>query len=762
MTRAIGWITGALLTAALTCGTHSSAQTTSRYWEWGWGTYGGAVPLDVARYDWSLINFGNVAADARAVDRCNELLRLNPEHKLVIRVWPIMGKGDCKQNRYQATLFHFVYSEKAREAVLRETERQVKLIIDGVDLPQNVVGLTFLEELPGHFTSSPFKKAWQEGDPLPWGIERFAGEIERELGAPFDMTSSEHRLWWGKKYCDALEAIHRTMKQASGGRLVLYWQATAYYNLDHLQPGDSLVRPRIVPVQLRDIVKPGVCDGIFGYPNNAAVWQKQTQAIVEKLQCLCFSQTSTPAFMRLSKFDDLVRIARWENPGNLGTFVYMQAGRGSKAWNELPYLDGKRYWTTSDHARKFAWDYQIGMDTVRRQLAPQVALDYDLRGKRRHDFIHVFGQVSNPRDLSWFSGNQDEATLRQVKVTLSVPDGFSLPVENSPPATIDLGAIGPRQVKAPDWWVRVDGDGTMPAGQAFSLKAEADGGVVSDVSCTELDVTIPACQPREIRRSGDRWVEPAYRLPTFQPALELTGRNTDVIFPGLECEGRSVLFRGLVPSDTRLVIGPGYVAKLVRKPMFDRQTRTFAKHRGEGAEFAAFSTGYPVYRSPPVKVRQGGHYTLRVTGRVADGAVFHALVMFFGQREGKQVQDGKSCLFNALKADRFLTVEKTVDTPSFEADPVTACVYFYCHERKGTLQLKSFDLSLADIPEDGLDVTANLEGVLPELQRPFTAWTYHDRCDPARGGTPRVDLRFFDPSASGAAAGPDRQGADDF
>ena len=204
----------------------ASAAPPSRYWELGWGLYGGEG-LDAARFDWHMISFGNVGANEKTVAALNEMLVLNPRHKFLIRVWPIMGLGDCPENRHQATLFHYLYKPGVREKVLAETKRQIELVCQGVTRPQNVYGSCFLEELPGHFTSSPFGRKWKPDDDLPWDIKRFRKEIETELGEPLDWASEKHRLWWGRKYCQVLGEIHRAMKEASRGKPVFYYQATA-------------------------------------------------------------------------------------------------------------------------------------------------------------------------------------------------------------------------------------------------------------------------------------------------------------------------------------------------------------------------------------------------------------------------------------------------------------------------------------------------------------------------------------------------------
>ena len=47
-----------------------------------------------------------------------------------------------------------------------------------------------------------------------------------------------------------------------------------------------------MPFYIKDLLQEGNCDGIFGYPNNDLIWQKQTMDIVQKHNCFFFSQIS--------------------------------------------------------------------------------------------------------------------------------------------------------------------------------------------------------------------------------------------------------------------------------------------------------------------------------------------------------------------------------------------------------------------------------------------------------------------------------------
>ena len=66
--------------------------TPDRYWELGVGCYLGGLgeltELDVARFDWVMVCFGNISSDRSTTDLLNRLLQINPDLKFMVRLWP--------------------------------------------------------------------------------------------------------------------------------------------------------------------------------------------------------------------------------------------------------------------------------------------------------------------------------------------------------------------------------------------------------------------------------------------------------------------------------------------------------------------------------------------------------------------------------------------------------------------------------------------------------------------------------------------------
>jgi hypothetical protein len=750
-------VTVAMVSCMVLTAGDGNKDENSRYWSWGWGTYGLGTnlannpdnALDNARFDWTFICFGNDPADQSAVDRCNEILKLNPKHKFVIRVWSIGGLGDCKENRNQATFLHYLYAPGVREKLLAETRRQIELIVKGVSIPESVVGCTFLEELPGHFSSAPFGGRWKAGEDLPWDIKRFQKEIAAELGETFDMMNPKHRQWWGQQYVKVISEINKTMKEASGGRIVIYYQETNQVALDQVEDGQQAYKNRppyaVIPIHYADILKPGLCDGIFGYPNNQTVWDQQTLSIARKLKCCFFSQISQPPGMRLSKLEEMTALARVEMPGNLGAFIFPTAGRKIRAWNELTYQDDS-YWTYVDHIRKFGWDNKIGIDIVDRALQPRISADYKCSGTSKTGFIHLQAQVLNPRDPSWYGGSADRATMKNLKVTLSVPDGFSIPHENNAGPTLTLGDLAAQECRALDWWVRLDKDTPeIPAGKGFLISVAADNGVQGKQLYTGADQTVPSFETHLLFRSGDSWVEPFYRGEPFPLVAELRSLRNDILFPQLDGGYRKVVYRDILPPYTRLRIGPGAKATLLPDPLFEEATLHFSPHKANAEGAVEFKDGYLLYGAGPVKVHSGESYKIKLTGWSPDGGQPLVVARFEGNKNGKNESSDMQAICASFTKEKTTAESPEIKVPIFDKGDVRLRFYFYRFQSKGSLFLESFDCRRTDIPEAGLDVSSRLEGILADLVPPFTTWIYRDLSDPVETW-PKISVRFLAPA----------------
>jgi len=437
------------------------------------------------------------------------------------------------------------------------------VVLDHISKPENVVGLTFLEELPGHFTDNAI--AMTEDGKTTWALEAYRKQIETELGKPF-VWNDEARLWWCRKYVQAINEIHQVMKEASGGRLVFYYQQTNQSNLDHVPADTPLATPNLIPIHLSDIVKPGLCDGLFAYPNNAFVWETQTLRFARERGWLFFSQLAHPGPMRLGSWDECLGLVKLRVPQNLGFFWYCEGNCANNIWNDdpsiLPNERGPQRLYFVEHTRRFLAQQKVGMDVVERNLKPELAFDYTIQDARAGAFAPVWVQVHNTRDAEWFASPED-AALRNVRVQLIPPAGVDLPERNSPPAEIALGDIEADGYRAVLWWAQMRQATTISAAKPMRVRLTAAGRPPVELTCDQADASPAAFQPREVCRSGESWVEPTYRVSEpFMPVVWLRSLGAPALRPTLTDGADTLLYNGTLRVGEELVIGPGLKARL--------------------------------------------------------------------------------------------------------------------------------------------------------------------------------------------------------
>jgi len=537
------------------------AQQADHYWQWGWGSYGAGSVEDVARFDWSFVNFGNIADNEQTVAHLNAILRVNPNHRFVIRIWPTLGIGKLRNNRYQATLWDYFYRPEVKERIRGKIRHQYELLHKGLSNPEAIVGMTYLEEVPQHFTSSPFKSKITQAF-MPWDMAPFEAEIRAELGHPFDISKEEDALWWGKKYCQYFNEMHQYMRSIAPNCKILYWQATYYNTLDRADK--KLFDNGVLPFYIEDLLKEGNCDGIFGYPNNDQVWQKQTMDIVQKHNCLFFSQISTPAGMRLTGFSDTVDRAMVKHPGNLGTFVYVGDDENIHAWNMIPEFKGKTNVHIDDLQRWIGHRYQVGMPVVKQILKPQLYLGYDFRDKAPGDYATVSATLYNPRNKSWFGGNADETALKNVELELSgIPDGYILPPEANSPRVLRIETLGGEEVIEATWWLQKDKERDSFSPKQLQVAAQADGVEKTVQNAEGMQQSRSMNTEYTITRTGERWlmISGGSRGSNFH--LELQALRRPVSYPRLTINNQEIVYRGSLGRGDKLLLYPGVKATLL-------------------------------------------------------------------------------------------------------------------------------------------------------------------------------------------------------
>lgn len=717
----------AIMLAGITAAPLAAQETPDRYWDWGVGAYfsglAGQTELDVALYDWVFLNFGNISATPETTAKLNRILKLNPDLKIVIRLWPIMSLGDCPENRFQATFLHYLYQPGVREGVLQNIRDQVSVVLDHIDKPENVVGLTFLEELPGHF-SAGLRWRPQEDGTLSWDLERFRAEIEAERGKPL-VWDDETRRWWGEKWVQVINEIHEEMKAAADGRTVIYYQATGYTSLDMFPEGTPLSQPGLMPIRWADIIQPGRCDGFFAYPNNRRIWDRYL-ALAREHGWLFFSQVSHPAFMRLAPWEECVAMAKERLPQNLGYFLYCEGDcAASRAWNADPGIPPGPEWNTRGvsralHQRRFLALEGVGRDVL--AAFPPLRLRVDLPLDRAPGSAHMHARVvvENVRDGSFYR-DPAEATAGNARITIQPPAGFSLEPEVAGPATLPLGDLPPAEALVADWWVTVSPEFTGEMQAPFTFTATCEDATPTTVAVSE-DTAILFAQTREIGISGTSWLEPAFRLEReeVRPVILIEALRYTVRNPGLGDGLVTIRYHGLLEPGMLLRLDPATGGRIFTRALVDDDGSARAD-ADDPTGFRAHDDGYLVGRiRVGRRISRGAPLEVTVSGRAADGGQ-SLVVMRFGTPDGDA---DASVLVNRF-SEEWREVSQTV-TPPEEAASLE-WIYLYRFRQEGTVWYGPVRVERADTSGEGLDVSGQLRGSFPALsRRSLRTFTYTD------------------------------------
>ena len=733
----------------------AQAQQANHYWQWGWGAYGPGLVEDVARYDWSLVNFGSIPSDAQTVERLNAILRVNPNHRFVIRIWPIMHLGKLPNNRYQATLWDYFYRPGIKEKIQENIRQQFELLHHGLTRPEAIIGMTFLEELPFHFTSIPFNAPITETF-MPWDMAPFEAEISAELGHPFDISKEEDALWWGKKYCLYLNEVHQYMRSIAPNCKIIYWHVNSHDTLDRADK--KLFDKGVLPFYMGDLLQDGNCDGIFGFPSNDLNWQKQTMDIVQKYNCLFFSQASTPARMRLTDFKETVERTMVKHPGNLGTFVHIEPeGANIHAWNMIPEFKGKSNVHIDDMLRWFGHRYQVGLPVVRQILKPRLYLDYDFCDKAPGDYVTVSVALYNPRNKSWFEGNEEQATLKNVELQLAnIPDGYILPPEANSPRLLRIESLGGEEVIEATWWLQKERDSDSFSPNQLQVAVQAAGLEKTVQSAEGMQQSRSMNTEYTISRTGERWlmISGGGRQSNFH--LEMESLRRKVNYPRLTLNDQEILYRGFLEPGDKLLLYPGVKATLVNPPLISEKTARF--DRDDADTERVFEDDYLVFSSPAFRVKAGREYVFTITGFVANNGILNSFVEFTGKRNGKPHTESVR-YFNPLGKE-LSTVRLTVQVPDFDANSeIKALIRFFRHERTGQLHLREFNFLDGENREH--DVTDRLDGFLNLPANAILTVGYDDRDEPNFWQAPLLKLRLVD-SSKIQQADEQRKGGGDF
>lgn len=516
-----------------------------------------------------------------------------------------------------------------------------------------------------------------------------------------------------------------------------------YSTLDMLPEGASLDRPYLIPHRWSDVIRPGLCDGFFAYPNNEHIWNEKYIRFAKKNNWLFFSQVSHPSGMRLCPWETCLALAKTRIPQNLGYFLFCPGNcAADRAWNADKGIPPGPKWNTRSvsqklHLRRILAIEDVGMDIVLGFPAIQLLVDLPLNEAKPGGFSHPRVIVTNSREASFFL-HLSTAVLQNVTVSLKVPVDFSLPEENSPPATLKLGALQPGERRVADWWLRVSENYTGKPRGKFIITARAKGCPPTQVELSS-DTTIVLAQPHEIGISGSKWIEASYRLRKreVKPRIQIEALTDRVRNPGVGNKYATIRWNGVLRSGHRLVLDPQNGARLFFKPLVDDDA-ALRRDPKDAMGFKSFDRGYLVIRLVPRGIVDPT-VPLRVTiSGKAEGGANSLVVLRFATKKGSV---DRSLLANRFSA-RWRKVSQVVSPP--EGAHSLRNVFLYRFHTRGRIWYGPVKIERVDAKPEGIDVSNRLSGAFPSLSKSaFRVFHYVDDNEPSV--RPRIKVQLLLP-----------------
>ena len=525
-------------------------------------TWGGGTELDIARMDWAIVAFGNEKTDLSTVARLNRLLEINPKLKFVLRLWP-------RSSSLKVFFLDYLYDATAKKAFNDEVRRQIRLVLDNIVRPENVQGVTLFEELPYQFAPDIRCLAETAPDaPLDPYLATFADWYRAETGLEMKCWNRDVRLWWGKKFAEALCDVYRHIK-AEEPRLRNYvWFMSHYRLLDWLEPGEDVHSPKVIPCRWCDIVKPGeAADGFFAYCNNS-FWADKYLTLAKENGWPYFTQLSHTATMRIGSWEDCLSIAKADLPENMGYFYYGPDFRYG-LWNDDPDVRPEDIPSVSGmypRARRFLAKEKVNLDIVRSYLKPSLTVSHNMGTVAVGGFAMVTAVVTNLRDEKWLP--DEDCEVRDVTLTVETPPEFEIPVSASCPESVRIARLRPGETKAVIWWAQRKRPSSDPRNMPLKVSLSAANAAAVEVSSTE-PVLSPQPEARFAFKSSRgmfRYVD--YAMGWSQHPTRITIENPRrsrslCVNPSIRKEGIKLTWRGVLKEGERLVLGPGVIGEHV-------------------------------------------------------------------------------------------------------------------------------------------------------------------------------------------------------
>lgn len=550
----------------LTAGTKTPPDY--NYWDLGAGSYGSAYGnwhdttfLDLARYDWLYICFGNEAATKKNTERLNEYLKVNPKQKYVIRLWPVYQyKAPGQEVRHLTSFMDYLYDPNVKKRILQTVDQQLDSVMNHISNKDAVYGITLMEEMPihfsdrGHFNVNP--------DKIPRDMEYYKKYYEQETGKKLLKWDEHAKTWWAKKYVSVMNEIHGHIKKRVPGKRIFMYFMSHVRTLDFLEKGENVMAWGVLPVYMKELIGPDKADGFFAFPANQQYLQKWT-ALAKKLNAPYFIQLSVRGDMRLPSWDEYMQIAKHKVKENLGYFFYASHYDWRGQWNDCPYGQ-EDPWRASIQIRQHLAHENVGMDIVRKNLKPEVLVEYNFDKTPVNGWATIHCVVRNPADDTWFV-NPGDGTLKNIRLTLTAPPDFELPSLNNPSNVCIKQLKGGKNVQI-TWWARRIAPASKVKKTPMTLTVTADGFEPVTMLYPESRKQIVQNNKYSLRNSGDfvEYINFGIPYEKSDVIVTLTSRGTCSL-PSIESStGGRLTWIGMLSPKDKLVFGPGRKAVLFR------------------------------------------------------------------------------------------------------------------------------------------------------------------------------------------------------
>ena len=544
------------------------------YWDLGVGGYGSNIVgdithLDRARMDWLYICFGNEPANKANTERLNMYLKMNPKQKYVIRLWPIfMYKKPGMTKSYQVSFMDYLYAPGIKEKLLKNIKSQVNSVMLHISDKNAVYGFTFLEENPTHFSDRGDRLAL--GAPAPRDMVYYKAQYEKETGKKLDKWNEDTRRWWSAKYLQVTNEINSYIKEVSGGKRVFMYFLSHTRTLDFLKPGEPVTGPSILTFHMKDVIGHGA-DGLFAFPTNA-YYLKKWQDICAELKVPYFSQLSVGGQMRLPSWKDTLSIAKSKSKENVGYFFHaFDDIRGQ--WNDAPYGKGDPL-IQDQFGKKYRMHCaaeNVGMDVIRKNFAPDLKFDHELKNLQIGSYAPIYCIVKNPADDTWFaSEDKGSGTMKNIRMKIELPEEFELPVPNNPyPVNMTLEELQGGESTVITWWVRRIRKSPDPDKVSVKITAAPENAKQTVVSSEKGIHRIKAPKFHTAGFSGTEFDHIDYDLPfgtrgfDTEITIECTARTC--VRPALTLRNDRIVWNGMLYPQDKIRFAPGKKAYLQRK-----------------------------------------------------------------------------------------------------------------------------------------------------------------------------------------------------